>query len=157
MWKKSNTESYYIFSFLQLLKKRFMTKIKLGIVAVILLMSNLVFAQSVQDGKNFIYYQRYTSAVETMEKVVAANPGNAEAQYWLGQAYLEVGNLEKAKEVYQKALSANGSNPLLLAGMGQVELIEGKQTEARQRFETAISLQSKRCCCSECCRSRQYR
>ena len=117
-----------------------MTKIKLGIVAVILLMSNLVFAQSVQDGKNFIYYQRYASAVETMEKVVAANPGNAEAQYWLGQAYLENGNPEKARDVYQKALSANGSNPLLLAGMGQVELIEGKQADARQRFETAISL-----------------
>ena len=117
-----------------------MTKIKLGIVAVILLMSNLVFAQSVQDGKNFIYYQRYASAVETMEKVVAANPGNAEAQYWLGQAYLEIGNPEKARDVYQKALSANGSNPLLLAGMGQVELIEGKQADARQRFETAISL-----------------
>jgi hypothetical protein len=31
-----------------------MTKIKLGIVAVILLMSNLVFAQSVQDGKKFL-------------------------------------------------------------------------------------------------------
>lgn len=117
-----------------------MTKIKLGIVAVILLMSNVVFAQSVQDGKKFLYYQRYTSAKETMEKVVAANPGNAEAQYWLGQVYIDMGQVDKAKEVYRKGLEAAGSNPMLLAGMGHVELLEGKPNEARQRFETALSL-----------------
>lgn len=117
-----------------------MTKIKLGIVAVILLMSNLVFAQSVQDGKKFLYYQRYISAKETLEKVVAANPGNAEAQYWLGQVYIDMGQPDKAKEVYRKGLETAGSNPLLLVGMGHVELIEGKASEARQRFETALSL-----------------
>lgn len=117
-----------------------MTKIKLGIVAVILLMSNLVFAQSVQDGKKFLYYQRYNSAKETLEKVVAANPGNAEAQYWLGQVFIDMGQPDKAKEVYRKGLEAAGSNPLLLVGMGHVELIEGKANEARQRFETALSL-----------------
>lgn len=119
---------------------RFMTKIKLGIVAVIMMMSNLVFAQSIQEGKKLISYQRYQSAVETLEKVVAANPGNAEAQYWLGQALLESKKVDKAKEVYRKALEGNGSNPLLLVGMGHVELFEGKKTDARQRFETAISL-----------------
>lgn len=118
-----------------------MTKIKLGIVAVILLMSNLVFAQTVQEGRKLISYQRYQSAVSTLEKVVAANPGSAEAHYWLGQAYIEAGMLEKAKEVYRKILVGElGSNPLLLVGMGHVELLEGKKTDARSRFETAISL-----------------
>jgi tetratricopeptide (TPR) repeat protein len=118
-----------------------MTKIKLGIVAVILLMSNLVFAQTWQEGRKLISYQRYQSAVSTLEKVVAANPGSAEAQYWLGQAYIKAGQLEKAKEVYRKILVGDlGSNPLLLVGMGHVELLEGKKTDARSRFETAISL-----------------
>jgi len=117
-----------------------MTKIKLGIVAVIMLMSNLVFAQTIQEGKKLISYQRFESARETFEKVLAATPGNTEAQYWLGQAYLELGQVDKAKDVYRKALEANGSNPLLLVGMGHVELFEDKKTDARQRFETAISL-----------------
>ena len=118
-----------------------MTKIKLGIVAVILLMSNLVFAQTWQEGRKLISYQRNQSAVSTLEKVVAANPGSAEAQYWLGQAYIKAGQLEKAKEVYRKILVGDlGSNPLLLVGMGHVELLEGKKTDARSRFETAISL-----------------
>lgn len=117
-----------------------MTKIKIGIVSVFLLMNSLVFAQTVQDGKKFLNYQRYTSAVETLEKVAAASPANAEAQYWLGQAYIESKQPEKAREVYRKALEASGSNPMLLVGMGHVELLEDKKNEARQRFETAISL-----------------
>ncbi len=117
-----------------------MTKIKIGIVSVFVLMTSLVFAQTVQEGKKFLNYQRYNSAVETLEKVAAASPANAEAQYWLGQAYIESKQPEKAREVYRKALEASGSNPLLLTGMGHVELLEGKKNEARQRFETAISL-----------------
>jgi tetratricopeptide (TPR) repeat protein len=117
-----------------------MTKIKIGIVAVVLLMSNLVFAQTLDDAKKLIDYERYGSAIEALEKLYAANAGNVDVQYWLGQAYIEGKKTDKAKQVYQKALETNGSNPLLLVAMGHIELLEGKKSEARQRFETAISL-----------------
>jgi tetratricopeptide (TPR) repeat protein len=117
-----------------------MTKIKFVIVAFALLVSNMVFAQTVQDGWKFLYYERFNSARETLEKVAAANPGNVEAQYWLGQTYIALDQPDKAKEVYHKALEASGSNPLLLVGMGHIEILEGMTSEARQRFETAISL-----------------
>jgi hypothetical protein len=55
-----------------------MTKIKIGIVAVILLMSNLVFAQTLDDARKLIDYQRYGTAVETLEKMYAANQGNVD-------------------------------------------------------------------------------
>ncbi|MFN5932361.1 MAG: tetratricopeptide repeat protein, partial [Sphingobacteriales bacterium] len=117
-----------------------MTKIKIGIVAVVMLVSNLVFAQSLDDARKLINYQRYATAVETLEKMVAANPANADVQYWLGQAFIEWSKADKAKEVYRKALEVNGSSPILIVGMGHVELLEGKKNEARQRFEAAISL-----------------
>jgi tetratricopeptide (TPR) repeat protein len=118
-----------------------MSKIKTGLVAVVMLMSNMVFAQSVQEGKKFLYYERYQSAIESLEKAVAAAPTNPEAIYWLSQAQRESGNIAAAKEVLRKGMEgANGSNPLLLAGMGHVELAEGKANDARQRFETALSL-----------------
>ncbi|HLO80478.1 MAG TPA: tetratricopeptide repeat protein [Chitinophagaceae bacterium] len=117
-----------------------MTKIKIGIVAVILLMSNLVFAQTLDDAKKLIDYQRYNSALEALEKMYATDQKNPEVAYWLGQAFIEAKKVDKAKDVYRKAMESNGSNPLLLVGMGHVELLEGKTNEARQRFETAISL-----------------
>src|SRR5215212_9393800 len=116
-----------------------MKKISLSLVALALGIS-LSFAQNVEQGRKFFYYERYKSAKETFEKVLASNPNNIEAVYWLGQTLIESKDSAQAKALYQKALSSNGNAPLLLVGMGHVELLEGKTNDARQRFETAISL-----------------
>ena len=118
-----------------------MTKLKFGLVAAVLLTGHSLMAQSVQDGKKSIYYERYQSARDMLQKVVAANPNDPEAVYLLSQAEFGLYNPGAAKGVLQKGLEgANAANPLLLAGMGQAELAEGKLDDARQRFETALSL-----------------
>ena len=40
-------------------------------------------AQSIQEGVNHLYAERNKSAKETFEKMVATNPNNLEAVYWL--------------------------------------------------------------------------
>lgn len=117
-----------------------MTKRIFSLLVIMVLGGNMLFAQSVDDGKKFLYYERYKSAKETFEQVLAAKPDNDEAAYWLGQVLLDSKDSVAAKDVYQKALAANGNSPLLLVGMGQIELMEGKLDDARQRFETAINL-----------------
>jgi TolA-binding protein len=97
-------------------------------------------AQSLQDGVKDLYAERYKGAKATFEKLVASNPNNIEANYWLGQTYLELNDVAGAKNVYSKALTSSANAPLLLVGMGQVELEENKVSEARQRFETAITM-----------------
>jgi len=117
------------------------SKIRLSLLVVgVVGLGNVAFAQTVEQGKKFIYYQRYKSAKETLEKVIASNPNNIEAVYWLGQDLLALKDSVGAENVYSKALQSNGNAPLLLVGMGHVELRKGKNTDARQRFETAISL-----------------
>ncbi len=117
-----------------------MMRHKICFVITAALLCNIVLAQTLDDGKKALYYERYISARSTLEKVLAANPANPEAAYWLGQALIELKDVASAKSVYQKALQDSGSNPLLLAGMGHIELLETKTNDARQRFETAISL-----------------
>ncbi len=97
------------------------------------------WAQSVQEGVNHLYADRTTSAKTTFEKMLASNPNNIEATYWLGQTHMASNNTVAARQVYEKALASNGNAPLVLVGMGHVELLEGKTAEARQRFETAIT------------------
>jgi len=97
-------------------------------------------AQTVDQGKKFLYYERYKSAKDVFDKILASNPNNIEAIYWQGQTLLEMKDSIAAGDLYSKALQSNGNAPLLLAGMGEVELRQGKATDARQRFETAISL-----------------
>jgi len=113
---------------------------KYSLLVALALAAKGIFAQSVDDGKKFMYYERYTSAKGVFEKLVAANAASPDAAYWLGQSQIMLKDVAGAKATYQKALQANGSNPLLLVGMGEVEMLENKASDAKQRFETAISL-----------------
>jgi tetratricopeptide (TPR) repeat protein len=128
------------FTFYNQKSARTMMKRVFSLITAIVIGTNLLFAQSVDQGRKFLYYDRTKSAKETFEKLIAANPNNIEAVYWLGQTYLEDKDSVAAKNLYQKTLATNGNAPLLLVGMGQIELMEGKTDDARQRFETAINL-----------------
>lgn len=121
-----------------------MKKYLYSLVLAALTCGNALFAQSVDEGKKFLYYERFNSAKETLEKVLAANPNSIEATYWLGQTLLEMDDVDGARALYQKALAANGNAPLLLVGTGHLELIDGKKDQANQRFETALSLTKSR-------------
>lgn len=100
---------------------------------------NILFAQKVEEGRKFYYYERYNSAKEVFEKVLSANPNSIDAVYWLGQTLLAQKDSVGAKNLYQKLLQQNGNAPLVIVGMGQIELMEGKANDARQRFEMAIT------------------
>lgn len=117
-----------------------MGKIKIISLLITLLFTGSVFAQSVDEGKRFLYYERYNSARDVLNRLVNANPNNVDAVYWLGQAYLAQDDSVSAKALYQKTLTANPNAPLMLVAIGQIALMENQANEARNRFETAISL-----------------
>ena len=100
-------------------------------------------AQTIEDGKKFLYYEKFISAKNVFQQMLSANPANEEAAYWLGQTLIapdEDKDIEGAKAVYQKGLAANANSALLNAGMGHIELLEGKTQQARSHFESALSL-----------------
>jgi tetratricopeptide (TPR) repeat protein len=120
-----------------------MRKLCYSLLLTIACVGSTVTAQTLEQGKQFLYYERYASAQNAFEKVLSANPNNIDAVYWLGQTMIhrrDTRDTAGAKALYQKMLATNGNAPLLLVGMGHVELLYGKTADARQRFETAISL-----------------
>ena len=117
-----------------------MMKRVLSLIVTVVVLGNSLFAQSVDDGRKFLYYERYKSAKDAFDKVIASNPNDINATYWLGQTLLKMKDSAGAKALYQKALASNGNAPLLLVGMGEMLLLEGKKDEARQQFETAVNL-----------------
>src|SRR5678810_1449988 len=64
------------------MKKTFFT------LCTVFALSNLG-AQSLQEGINHLYADRFKNAEQTFQKLLAANPNNADATYWLGQTYLD--------------------------------------------------------------------
>ena len=109
--------------------------------------TSFAISQKVEDGIKFIYYQRNKSAIETLKKVVAANPKDPVAIYWLGQAYLSdyrgsegKNYLDSAKQVYQNALNGGINDPWIWVGMGHVQILENNDVNsAKQKFEQAIT------------------
>lgn len=108
-----------------------------------LLAANFSKGQTIEEGKKFLYYEKFISAKNLFQQLLTANPANEEAAYWLGQTLIapeEDKDIEGAKAVYQKGLAANANSALLNAGMGHIELLEGKTQQARSHFESALSL-----------------
>jgi tetratricopeptide (TPR) repeat protein len=98
-------------------------------------------AQTIEEGKQLLRYGRLIKAEDLFEKLVAANPNDPEANYWLGQLYLNdiPMKMKEAEALYSKALVTTNQNPLILVGMGHVEMLQKKNDVAKQRFEQAIA------------------
>ncbi|MEO8822588.1 MAG: tetratricopeptide repeat protein [Ginsengibacter sp.] len=116
---------------------------KIGLVASLILMANMVFAQSIKDGKQFLNRERYESAEALFQQLLAKDPNNTEAAYWLGQTYLDNDrayiDTAAAKALYQKTLQAHSNDALMMIGMGQIDIMEGNKDAARNKFEAAIN------------------
>lgn len=97
-----------------------------------------VKAQTMQEGIDHLHADRFKSAIAVFEKLLAVNPNNMEATYWLGQTYFDDDKNATARQLYEKALSTNGNAPLILVGLGHADLLDHKPADARQRFEAAI-------------------
>src|SRR6187397_934875 len=115
------------------MKKTFFT------LCTVFVLSNLG-AQSLQEGINHLYANRFRNAEQTFHKLLAVNPNNADATYWLGQTYLDKDDNDAARQLYDKALAANGNNPLIMVGKGHVLLLDKKIDDARQLFESALTV-----------------
>lgn len=115
-----------------------MKKLTTFLLAV-LLTGNLLMAQTVDDARRSLYYGRTTSAKQGLDKILAGNPKDPQAIYWLGQTYFAMDSVGGARQVYQNALNSGVNDPMVWVGMGEVELFAGKKDAARQRFEAAIT------------------
>jgi tetratricopeptide (TPR) repeat protein len=116
-----------------------MNKTVITFLAAGLLTGSGLKAQTVQEGMNHLYADRFKSAIAVFEKLLATNPNNIEATYWLGQTYFDMDDNAKARQVYDNASAANGNAPLLLVGLGHADLHDNKPNDARQKFEAAIT------------------
>lgn len=120
---------------------------KIGLLSTFVLMAGMLFAQGINEGKKFLNYEKFESAQKVFKQLLAANPNDVDAAYWLGQTYLQnTDNMDSiaAKTLYQQTLQANPNAALMMVGVGQIELMEGKLADARNRFETAINLTKKK-------------
>lgn len=95
-------------------------------------------AQTIEEGKKFLYYERNKSALQVFKKLHEAKPADIIITYWLGQAYLANDDVMAAKNLYSGALQSNPGDPWLQIGLGHGEVLEKNLTAAKEKFESAL-------------------
>ncbi len=122
-----------------------MTKsLKMCILFSFIFLVNNATAQSIDNAKKLFNYERYVSAKTELQKLLAADPKNADANYWLVLSNLMMYDMKAAKASIAAALAANPNNALITVAAGHVALFDNNKAEARSKFETAISLSDKK-------------
>jgi Flp pilus assembly protein TadD len=95
-------------------------------------------AQTLEEGKKFLYYERNKSALQVFKKLNSDRPTDALTTYWLGQAYLANDDLKAAKNLYEQALQSNSNDSWLLIGSGHINVLENNITAAKEKFDKAL-------------------
>jgi len=73
-------------------------------------------------------------------RVLAYDPGSAEALYGLGWTLHLAGETDPAREAFQQCLDAHPDSALGYKGLGSVAMAEGNAALARRRFDQALAL-----------------
>jgi Flp pilus assembly protein TadD/TolA-binding protein len=115
------------------------------IVTVTVLLACTSYGQSLEQAQKMMYYERFKSAITMLDGLVKADAKNADAAYWLGQAYLTMPkpDMAKAKTVFEQALQSNPGNGLLTAAMGNIDLQENRAGDATAKFTAASAAAGK--------------
>lgn len=80
---------------------------------------------------------KYSSAVATMQKLLAARPNDAFYHELMGQIYYENRQWAQARASYQRAVNLAPQDPLTLASLGRAQLAAGSPREALKTMEKA--------------------
>ena len=100
---------------------------------------SLLLAQSTEQGKQELYYQKYVSAAKTFQSVLQQKPYDGEALYGLVYAYLHTDQLDKARKAVQQAASSFQNHPFYKVANGYILLSEGKKDSAGLYFNQALN------------------
>mgnify|MGYP000891139809 CR=1 FL=1 len=112
---------------------------KAFLVAAGVFSASALLAQSVDEGKKMLYYERYESAKNIFAKEISANPQNGEAYYYLTQTFIADGKVGSADSLLKTVNSAAAADPLVKIATGHVQLLNGNKAEATRLFGEAVA------------------
>ncbi len=116
-----------------------MKKTLITFLSVALLAVTGLKAQSIQEGISHLNADRYKAALDVFDKLIAANPNNAEAIFWKGEALFDMDDNDAARQLLEKGRQSAGDQPYILVGLGHADLLDKKVNEAKQKFEAALT------------------
>lgn len=115
---------------------------KFFILTTMLLCWAFINAQSLEEAKKQVYYERYESAKTILEALIEKEPNSGDALYWMSEIYLLLNKTDsayalltgKAKQLLSEEYSKKES-PLVYIGWAHVLLDTGKTADAKKLMD----------------------
>ena len=103
---------------------------KVVLTAAVGFFTSFTFAQSVQDGINYVDSQKYAKAKQNYTDLITQNPKDASNYFYLGNTYLTQfdPNFDLAQESFNKGLVADSKSYLNKLGLASVKLGKGDKS-----------------------------
>ena len=111
---------------------------------LLMLATGTAMAQSIDETRKFLYYDRLTSAESTIKQVIEKDADNTEAYYWLFITKLQQGDTAAAQQALDKVQQLKAANeklkvdPVVEAGQVHLLMIQGKKAEAQTKSEELV-------------------
>jgi tetratricopeptide (TPR) repeat protein len=107
-------------------------------LAFVFITPGSILAQSVEEGRKLLNYERYNGALNSLQTAIKQSPADGEAWYWLSQAYLELKQPHTLKDTLAYAPPEVVNSPVFDVIKGQLLLRESKMDSARFYFDRAL-------------------
>ncbi len=111
---------------------------KLLIFVLFVSMGCGVYAQSLQDVKTQMYYERYNTASEMLRNAIKIDPRNTEAWYMLTRCYLKDDKIASFYDSIPSVPAGLEKSPYIACAKGDVFLRQGKKDSAATYFNAAL-------------------
>jgi tetratricopeptide (TPR) repeat protein len=120
-----------------------MQKAKAIFFLAILFPSFLLAQDFLSSGKDALAKKSYDEAIANFKKAQEAAPRNAEANYYLGEAYWEKGVLDSARIFLERAYDFNDEYVPNLLTLGKLYAKIGRWDDAAKKFDEATKVDKK--------------
>lgn len=103
-------------------------------------------AQTIEEAKKHMYYERFQSAENVLKTVINKQDASPDAWYWLAQLKFKNKNISEAEKIlnegkvyFDKNKFSVKDKPLLELGLAHLMLIKGNKTEAMNKIDGILN------------------
>jgi len=122
---------------------KMISKISKIVLALTLVGSSSVFAQSLADAKKAIDAEQFQKAKSMLKNLTVTQANKDENFFYLGWVYILQEYPDSAKAVFQKGIAVNPKSALNYAGLGAAAFLDKDRATATTNFNQAVTLAGK--------------
>ncbi len=115
-----------------------MKKMKSWLLGVGLLLTNLAFGQTIQEGLHMLDRHQPSRAKQVFESLVASQP-TGENYFYLGYYYLNQRDWDNARKTFEAGKAADPKNYLNQVGLASILVGQNKVNEAKVDFDRILA------------------